>query len=294
MHRRPAWNCLVLFFCLACCGIAGHVTASPDNAASRHVPQTAAAETQADTYIITGQEWAEGAGASEAAQLGRLLILETAARMPDHTGNALNCAHCHQEAGTKPGAAPFAGVTRRFPMYRARIGREQTIEERIQDCFERSLAGTAPDADSIEVKAMVAYMTHLSRDVPPGAKLVGRGILRLAPPQESPDLVRGEALYQAKCVACHMTNGGGLKAPSGTVIFPALWGDDAFNIAAGMARLNTAAGFIKTNMPKGLEGTLSDQEAYDLALYVTRQARRDFARKHLDWPQGGRPEDARY
>jgi thiosulfate dehydrogenase len=78
------------------------------------------------------------------------------------------------------------------------------------------------------------------------------------------------------------------------VLFPPLWGDGAFNIAAGMARLNTAAAFIKHNMPKGQEGTLTDQEAYDIASYVTQQPRRDYNKKHLDWPQGGRPADARY
>ena len=246
------------------------------------------------SYTITGQEWGEGEGASAEAKRGRELIMETKTKMPQHVGNGLSCTHCHQEGGTKPKAAPFTGVTQRFPMFRARIGREQSLEERIQDCFERSLAGVVPDAKSPEVKAMVAYMEHLSRDVPQGAELKGRGIERLAPPQETPSAERGGQLYATKCAACHMPNGAGIKGPKGEMIFPALWGDDAFNIAAGMARLNTAAAFIKHNMPKGQEGTLSDQEAYDIAQYVTRQERRDYAKKHLDWPQGGRPDDARY
>jgi thiosulfate dehydrogenase len=61
-----------------------------------------------------------------------------------------------------------------------------------------------------------------------------------------------------------------------------------------MARLNTAAAFIKHNMPQGQEGTLTDKEAFDVAAYVIRQPRPDFKKKHLDWPKGRKPEDARY
>ena len=74
---------------------------------------------------------------------------------------------------------------------------------------------------------------------------------------------------------------------------PALWGSRAFNIGAGMARLDTAAAFVKAKMPLG-GVTLSDQEAYDVAAYFTRQPRPDFKAKKGDWPNGGRPADARY
>ncbi len=47
-------------------------------------------------------------------------------------------------------------------------------------------------------------------------------------------------------------------------------------------------------MPLGQGGSLSDDDAYDVAAFFTRQPRPDFARKHLDWPKGGKPKDARY
>jgi thiosulfate dehydrogenase len=61
-----------------------------------------------------------------------------------------------------------------------------------------------------------------------------------------------------------------------------------------MARLSTAAAFVKHNMPLGQGETLSDQEAYDVALYFTAQPRPDFAGKDKDWPEGGKPDDAPY
>ena len=40
--------------------------------------------------------------------------------------------------------------------------------------------------------------------------------------------------------------------------------------------------------------TISDQEAYDVAAFFTRQPRPDFKAKKGDWPHGGKPADARY
>jgi thiosulfate dehydrogenase len=40
-----------------------------------------------------------------------------------------------------------------------------------------------------------------------------------------------------------------------------------------MHMVNTAAGFIKANMPLGLGGTMSDQEAWDAALFVDSHER---------------------
>ena len=61
-----------------------------------------------------------------------------------------------------------------------------------------------------------------------------------------------------------------------------------------MARLNTAAAFTKTNMPRGQENTLTNQQAFDIAAYFTQQPRPDFAAKSRDWPKGDKPQDAPY
>ena len=47
-------------------------------------------------------------------------------------------------------------------------------------------------------------------------------------------------------------------------------------------------------MPLGQGGSLTDQEAYDIADYFIHLPRPDFARKSEDWPRGGKPRDARY
>ena len=123
--------------------------------------------------------------------------------------------------------------------------------------------------------------------------MAGRGFLRLKNSQP-PDPSRGAQIYADKCAVCHGGDGQGLRTASGSPLYPPLWGPESFNIGAGMARLNTAAAFVKANMPWGQGGSLSDQDAYDVAAFFTRQPRPDFARKLEDWPKGGKPEDTRY
>jgi thiosulfate dehydrogenase len=224
---------------------------------------------------------------------GRTLATRTKEEMPDRIGADMHCTSCHLAAGTTAFAGPWVGVTSIYPQYRARAGREVTIEDRIDSCVERSLDGKALAHDAPEMKALVAYMTWLSKDVPKGSEVEGRGFKRLErPPNVDPE--SGAQSFAARCATCHGADGQGKRAPDGSYQFPPLWGERSFNIGAGMGRLDTAAAFVKQNMPLGSGGTLTTWEAYDIAAYFTEQARPDFARKAGDWPKGGKPSDARY
>ncbi|MGT2493202.1 c-type cytochrome [Cupriavidus basilensis] len=105
-----------------------------------------------------------------------------------------------------------------------------------------------------------------------------------------PDRVHGKAVYAAQCASCHGAEGQGTKNPQGGYIFPPVWGKDSFNVGAGMARMYTAAAFVKHNMPLGQGGTLSAQDAVDVAAYFTQQPRPDYAARVKDWPKGDRPK----
>ena len=56
-------------------------------------------------------------------------------------GNALNCTSCHLDGGRTPYAAPLVGIWGVFPEYRSRNARVNILEDRINDCFERSMNG---------------------------------------------------------------------------------------------------------------------------------------------------------
>ncbi|WP_171940534.1 c-type cytochrome [Herbaspirillum rubrisubalbicans] len=232
--------------------------------------------------------------------LGAKLNIETSRMLPGHVGNAINCASCHLNAGTVAEGSPYVGVSAFFPSYAPRAGRVITLAERINGCFQRSMNGKPLPPDSVEMKAMLAYFDWMRRDTKPEDKVAGRGIGKIDP-QLKPDAVNGQRVYTAQCALCHGDQGEGVKNQAGQWVYPPLWGDQSFNIGAGMARTYTAAAFVKRNMPIALhdhfplgQGGLSDQDALDVAEFFTHQPRPDFAAKVKDWPLGKKPADARY
>jgi thiosulfate dehydrogenase len=218
---------------------------------------------------------------------GRALLRNTRDSLPGHVGNRLACVSCHAKDGGEKDAMPLVGVYSRFPQYRGRSGRIDLIEDRINDCFERSMNGRALDARGRDMRDLVTYMAFLSRGVPAGARVDGQGVPPIVPPLVG-DTVRGGQLYVTSCSACHGADGYGTNAA------PALWGPHSYNIGAGMARVRTAAAFIRAAMPQSQPGSLSPQQAFDLAAYINSRPRPDFAKKALDWPRGDPPPDVAY
>ena len=229
----------------------------------------------------------------EAIRLGQKILQQTPAYAGGYTGNPLSCTNCHSNGGRTPHVSPWVGIWGVFPEYRSRNGRVNIIEDRINDCFERSQNGKALPLDSPEMRAILAYMRWISSGVPTGQDGPGRGFKRITSPAAA-DPERGKRVYADKCAVCHGQDGQGIYGAQGETVYPPLWGPRSFNIGAGMARVNTAAAFVKVAMPFGQGGTLTDQEAFDVAAYFTQQPRPDFAGKDKDWPGGGKPPDARY
>jgi thiosulfate dehydrogenase len=161
------------------------------------------------------------------------------------------------------------------------------IEERVNDCFERSMNGKAIDWKSREMRDIVAYLSFLSIGIPAPGKVQGQGV-PLLEAKLTGDTARGAALYTTSCARCHGPDGAGMAA------VPALWGPKSYNIAASMARVSVAAAFVRRNMPFDQPGTLTDQQAFDVAAYVNSHARTDFKGKENDYPYGGAPPDTPY
>jgi thiosulfate dehydrogenase len=61
--------------------------------------------------------------------------------------------------------------------------------------------------------------------------------------------------------------------PDGGDAIPPLWGPQSYNWGAGMARIDRAAAFIHANMPLGQGGSLTVQQAWDVATYIDSQVR---------------------
>lgn len=192
-------------------------------------------------------------------------------------GNNLSCNNCHLLAGTKPYSMPLIGIIQRFPQFRGRENKIGTIEERINGCFERSMNGRILPENSTEMKAMVRYLSFLSRYAPKDGIVRGQGYTDIEIPNRAVDLEHGKTVFETHCVLCHGPEGQGQKYPDGLVYqYPPLWGNDSFNNGAGMNRVLTAAEFIKGNMPFGTTVNtikLTDEEAYDVAGYINSMQR---------------------
>lgn len=225
---------------------------------------------------------------------GYELVRHTAERLPDHVGNTLACANCHMNAGQRDAALPWVGIAGLFPVPRSREGRLFSLEDRIHGCFLRSMNGTPPAHDSREMLAIVAYIAWLSEGQPVGSSPAWRGRNEIPAearlPIERLDVVRGEQLY-LQCIACHGQDGQGIAV--GGIRPGPLWGPDSWNDGAGMARIYTAAGFIRHAMPLTAPGSLSDEDAQHVAAYINSKERPVYAGKADDYP-GGAPVDAVY
>lgn len=229
----------------------------------------------------------------ESIRRGKDILENTPKLVPKYVGAQINCTSCHLNSGTTANAGPWIGIVARFPQYRARSAKMDTLQDRVNDCFERSLNGKRLPENSREMTDIISYMTFLSKGYAVLQDVEGSGMPKLKLDRQ-PDLAKGKDVYANKCASCHQAGGQGIVGADGKIAFPPLWGMKSFNIGAGMARLHTAAGFVKHNMPLGQGGSLSDEEAWDVAAYFIQQNRPDFKKKHLDWAKGDKPKDARY
>jgi thiosulfate dehydrogenase len=223
---------------------------------------------------------------------GRDLIIKTSHYLGPRgnvkmISNGMNCQNCHLDAGTKPFGNNYSAVAATYPRFRARSGTEETIEKRINDCIERSLNGRPLENNSDEMKAMVAYIQWLGKDVEKGKSPEGAGLVELPFLDRPARADNGKVVYEQKCGVCHGKSGEGIALPDSTGYqFPPLWGKQSYNTGAGLYRLSRFAGYVKANMPLGATYNtplLNDEEAWDVAAYVNSLPRPE---KDLsnDWP----------
>ncbi len=231
---------------------------------------------------------------SRSVRRGRAILAATHDSLPHNVGNGLRCNSCHMDEGTRAFAMPYVGVYARYPQYRSRSAAVELIEDRVNDCFLRSMNGTEIARDGHDMHDIVAYLAWVSRGVAVGARVKGQGIDSILP-VSVPDTAHGAAVYVAQCARCHGAKGEGMMVPTIAGLYaPPVWGDQSYNIGAGMARLRVTGAFVKHNMPYDQPGTLTPQQAFDVAGYVDAQPRPDYAAKEEDWPKGNPPADVAY
>lgn len=223
---------------------------------------------------------------------GRELVAHTSVYMGpggniSQTTNGMNCQNCHLKAGKKIFGNNYSAVFSTYPRFRPRSGTIETIEKRVNDCIERSLNGRALKEDSRELKAFVAYISWVGKDVKKGVAPQGVGLWDLPVLDRAASPEKGKLVFEKYCALCHGHDGMGIKNEnSAEWKYPPLWGESSYNTAAGLFRLSRFAGYVKANMPNGAtfdNPILTDEEAWDVAAYINSMPRphKKFA---ADWP----------
>ncbi len=225
----------------------------------------------------------------ETVRLGRELMQHTDTNplTKAFVGNKLNCSSCHIDAGTTSTVGTFIGSATAFPAWSKREGVVESLQDRIANCFMRSMNGMRPPIDSRAITAMTTYMTWLSEGQPikqNPIKPVTPFFANQWPDQQLPPLfkqathanyVAGAQVYAARCAACHGADGQGQTG------FPPLWGAGSYNAGAGMSKPVQMGTWVKQNMPLG-NPNLTLQEVADVSLYVDAQQRPEFdIREHV-------------
>lgn len=215
-------------------------------------------------------------------KLGQAIVASTDTHPASrsYVGNKMACTSCHLKDGQDPRGGTFIGLASAYPAYAPREKKVITVEDRIANCYMRSMDGTRPPVDSEAVSAVAAYITWLSDGVPmkmnPTASLGPNAVKQIKLDPASASAERGEGVFTGKCAACHGPDGQGSEnvAP--------LWGDESYNSGAGMAQSPRLASWVKVSMPLG-NPTLTDQEALDVAAFINSHERPEFVlAEHLN------------
>jgi thiosulfate dehydrogenase len=241
---------------------------------------------------------------------GYKLFTNTPSEAKQYSPGRMACANCHLNAGQRERSLPLVAVAGMFPEYNRRSGRLYSLNDRIVDCFWRSENATGavegvtkeaagemlPGPTSKEVLAIAAYITWLARGATMGKNPSWRGQngidAKALIPVAKLDRQKGEAIFLERCTSCHGADGQGVavgdKKPG------PLWGADSWNDGAGAARIYTLAGIIRYAMPYLSPGSLTDEEAQQVAAYINARPRPAFPYKQTDYLTEKLPGDAVY
>lgn len=207
----------------------------------------------------------------ELVMLGYNIMLNTPHYVPQEEGKHISCTNCHFSGGNTTGGEnnglPLTGVAAVYPKYNPAVQKVQTLAERINNCFERSLNSHSIPYDSHEMDALLAYFQWISRGIPIYSQVSWLGIKRLKSNHVA-NIENGRQIYANDCAMCHGKEGQGDVNDA----IPPVWGPKSFNALAGMHVEPTLAAFIYYNMP--YEGTgLTEEQAIDVAAFIAQQPR---------------------
>ena len=155
-------------------------------------------------------------------EYGKRLLAQTSELLGPHnpdpkmrySGSGLSCGSCHLGTGMEPGTLNLLQATEHYPRFSARVGGMTDIEDRVNECMQRSMNGRALPMDSPEMIALASYIRSLgARNATMGASLrKAKEPPAFKTPDRVADLKAGKQVFSDRCAICHGTDGAGLLA----------------------------------------------------------------------------------
>ena len=199
------------------------------------------------------------------------------------------CTSCHLGSAQTPGGNPLYQSVDKYkslPYFRS-FNYNRDLKDSINDCIKNCGGGNPIDKNSDVMNNIVAYINWVRDGVTDPNMKTATGWKNM--PGEAMPIVdpnwktmtasvsRGQNLYKDKgCRSCHDADGPGmgkLRPGDGRPRVPSLWGDRSWTMGAAYIQTPNLAGYIKNHMPFGSPGTLTAQQALDIAGYINIQPR---------------------
>ena len=215
-----------------------------------------------------------------------------------YSGSRLACGSCHLGIGTEAGTLTLLQTTQHYPRFSGRVGAQTEIEDRINECMQRSMNGKPLPADSPEMMAMAAYIRSLgARYAAMGAtqKKVGRasGVRNPRPCGERRRRgagVQGSLRHLSRRRWIGAAGDG--RSRRGLCVSAALGARQLQRRRRHAPRADRRP--IKARMPLG-EATLTDDQAFDVAAFINAQPRPAMPNLERDYPdRATKPVDNAY
>ncbi len=258
--------CATLIACLYNCN-----TSKPE-------PNANGSETAHNHYPLPDTSKIPNDKTGEEIRYGLMLFTKTAkylgpeGKLAKITGNKMNCKNCHLDQGRRIKCNNLIETYLKYPQYRSREGMVLTIEDRVNNCFERPMNGKMLAYDSREMRAIVAYIRWLSEGHVASFEDDTMHLGKIALIDRAADPIKGQKVFEQRCVKCHGEDGQGrMDSFNIAYEYPPLWGPNSYAMGSSMHRVITASRFIKWAMPYEqftADPVLSNEEAFDVASYI--------------------------
>ena len=225
-------------------------------------------------------------------------VVRTDGKAPLYIGRVMNCSTCHAQAGTVPYAWPFFRTLSQFgdrerqddPVFTGEeygfLGYYRDTTTVNRDCGINCAGQGHLPVGSEEMLALNAWVKTVTNGIYDNegilipelklrvnnGKIPGARVPTFARVGSDAgfkaDLTAGKRTYERVCASCHGKSGEGKWSDTSGYSVPPVAGPASYSKAGGPYMTPVIAAFIQRQMPLAKPGSLSEQDALNVAAYI--------------------------